>query len=429
MSKVQTFMEEKIAPFAGRIGQIKQLVAIRDGISFIMPLIIIGSVALILNSLPIEASWYLNLMNEGGWAERLGLIVNGTFGLIGLLASFTIAYSLANQYSLDGMSVGVLSLSAYLLSTPNIMSADNAAGLPLALMGSKGLFVAIVVGIVATEIFRFVIKRNLVIKLPDGVPPAVGKSFTALIPGFFIIVFFAAISWILDATGIGSLHDLVQTILGKPLSLLGGTIFGAIIYDLLISVFWLTGIHGGNIMGGIMNPIWMQKMDENRLALQAGQELPNIFTQPFFDIFVHMGGAGTVFALAICLILFSKSQQNKSIGRLSIMPSAFNIGEPLMFGVPVVLNPIMFIPFILAPIAMVILTYFAMATGLVPKTNGVSVPWTMPPLISGYLATGSIRGSIMQVVNLAVSVLIYYPFFRAMDKQFIREENKGEVNQ
>ncbi|WP_042199127.1 PTS cellobiose transporter subunit IIC [Paenibacillus camerounensis] len=426
MSKVQTFLEERIAPFAGRIGQVKQLVAIRDGISYIMPLIIIGSIALILNSLPIEAAWYQNFMNEGGWAERLGLIVNGTFGLIGLLAAFTIAYSLANQYSLDGMSVGILSLSAYMLSTPNIFTAENAAGIPLALMGSKGLFVAIVIAIISTEIFRFVIKKNLVITLPDGVPPAVGRSFTALIPGFFIIVFFAAISWILTATGIGSLHDLVQTVLGKPLSMLGGTIFGAIIYDLLISVFWLTGIHGGNIMGGIMNPIWMQKMDENRLALQAGQELPNIFTQPFFDVFVHMGGAGTVFALAVCLFLFSKSQQNKSIGRLSITPAAFNIGEPLMFGVPVVLNPIMFIPFILAPIAMVVLTYFAMVTGLVPKTNGVSVPWTMPPLISGYLATSSLRGSIMQLVNLAVSVLIYYPFFRAMDKQFILEEKKGE---
>ncbi|WP_379141297.1 PTS cellobiose transporter subunit IIC [Paenibacillus sp. sgz500992] len=426
MSKIQTFMEDKVAPFAGRIGQVKQLVAIRDGISYIMPLIIIGSIALILNSLPIEANWYLNLMNESGWGARLGMIVDGTFGLIGVLAAFTIAYSLANQYSLDGMSVGILSLSSYLLSTPNILSADNAAGIPLSLMGSKGLFVAIIIGIISTEIFRFVISKNLVIKLPDGVPPAVGRSFTALIPGFFIIVFFAVVSWILSASGIGSLHDLVQTVLGKPLGLLGGTIFGAIIYDLLISLFWLTGIHGGNIMGGIMNPIWMQKMDENRLALQAGQELPNIFTQPFFDIFVHMGGAGTIFALAICLILFSKSNQNKSMGRLSIMPSAFNIGEPIMFGVPVVLNPIMFIPFILAPIAMVITTYFAMVTGLVPKTNGVSVPWTMPPLISGYLATSSIRGSILQIVNLAVSVLIYYPFFRTMDKQFVREESKGE---
>ncbi|CQR54630.1 PTS cellobiose transporter subunit IIC [Paenibacillus riograndensis] len=426
MSKIQTFMEEKVAPFAGRIGQVKQLVAIRDGISYIMPLIIIGSIALILNSLPIEANWYLNLMNESGWGARLGMIVDGTFGLIGILAAFTIAYSLANQYSLDGMSVGILSLSSYLLSTPNILSADNAAGIPLSLMGSKGLFVAIIIGIISTEIFRFVISKNLVIKLPDGVPPAVGRSFTALIPGFFIIVFFAAVSWILDATGIGSLHDLIQTVLGKPLGLLGGTIFGAIIYDLLISLFWLTGIHGGNIMGGIMNPIWMQKMDENRLALQAGKELPNIFTQPFFDIFVHMGGAGTIFALAVCLFLFSKSNQNKSMGRLSIMPSAFNIGEPIMFGVPVVLNPIMFIPFILAPIAMVITTYFAMVTGLVPKTNGVSVPWTMPPLISGYLATSSIRGSILQIFNLAVSVLIYYPFFRTMDKQFVREESKGE---
>ncbi|TDQ37686.1 PTS cellobiose transporter subunit IIC [Aureibacillus halotolerans] len=429
MSKVQNFLEDRVAPFAGRIGQIKQLVAIRDGIAFIMPLIIIGSIALILNSLPIQATWYVNLMNEGGWAERLGLIVNGTFGLIGLLAAFTIAYSLAKQYSLDGLSVGLLSLAAYVFCTPSIQSTDNALGIPLDLMGSKGLFVAIVIGIISTEIFRFVIKKNLVIKLPAGVPPAVGKSFTALIPGFFIIVFFAAVTWILGETSIGSVHNLVQTVLGNPLSMLGGTIFGAFIYELLISGFWLTGIHCGNIMGGILNPIWMQQMDENRLALQAGEALPHILTQPFFDIFVHMGGAGTLVALAICLFIFSKSQQNKSIGRIGITPSLFNIGEPLMFGVPVVLNPIMFIPFILAPIVMVLTTYFAMATGIVPKTNGVSVPWTMPPIISGYLATGSIKGSIMQIVNLIIAILIYYPFFKAMDKQFVREEKKEEINQ
>lgn len=424
MNKLQKLLEEKIAPFASKIGSIKQLTAIRDGISYLMPLIIIGSMALILNSLPIEADWYVHLMQDGGWADRLNLIVNSTFGLIGLISSFSVAYALAVQYSVDPISVGVLSLASYLISTPNLIGKDGAAGIPLDLMGSKGLFVAIVVGIITTEIFRFIVGKDLVIKMPEGVPPAVGKSFAALIPGFFIIVFFALISWTLAAIGVGSLHDVIRVVLGGPLSALGATLFGAILYELLIGIFWLCGIHGGNILGGVMNPMWMQKMDENRVAFQAGKELPNVFTQPFFDIFVHIGGAGTTLALAICLFLFSKSKQNKSIGQLGFVPSLFNINEPLMFGVPVVLNPILFIPFILAPVVATLMTYFAMTTGLVAKTNGVSVPWTMPPLISGYLATGSFSGVIMQLVNIIVTVLIYLPFFKSMDKQLYQRENQ-----
>ncbi|MHC9537054.1 PTS cellobiose transporter subunit IIC [Dellaglioa sp. BT-FLS60] len=422
MNKIQKILEEKITPFASKIGSIKQLVAIRDGISYLMPLIIIGSVALIFNSLPITASWYVNLMGAGGWTNRLNIIVDGTFNLIGIISAFSIAYSLAKQYKIDSLSVGILSLSSYLVSTPHILAKNGDVGIPMSLMGSKGLFVAIVIAIVTTELFRYLSGKNLVIRMPDGVPPAVGKSFAALIPGLIIIVFFAIISWTLAAVNMGSLHDLIGIVLGRPLSALGDTMFGAILYELLISVFWLCGIHGANIMGGIMNPIWMQKMDENRIAFQSGHELKNIFTQPFFDIFVHMGGAGTTIALAFCLFFFSKSLQNKSIGKVGIVPALFNISEPLMFGVPIVLNPIMFIPFILAPIVSTLMTYTAMLTGIVAKTNGVSVPWTMPPLISGYLATGHISGAIMQIVNIAVSILIYYPFFKSMDNQFVKNE-------
>ena len=422
MENAKNFLENKIAPFAARLGAVKQLVAIRDGISYVMPLIIIGSVALILNSLPIEAHWYTSLMGDAGWGDRLNLLVDGTFGLIGLLSAFTIAFALANQYKVDGISAGVLSVSAYLISTPHVFDKDGVAGVNLGLLGSKGLFVAIVIGIISTEIFRFFIKRDIVIKMPDGVPPAVGKSFAALIPGFVIVLLFGAISWILSALDIGTLHDLIQFILGRPLSALGGTVIGALLYEILICVFWLCGIHGANIMGGIMNPIWMQKMDENRIAFQAGHDLPNVFTQPFFDIFVHMGGAGTVLTLAICLFFFSKSKQNKSIGRLGFVPALFNISEPLMFGVPIVLNPLMFVPFILTPVVSTLLTYFAMTFGWVAKTNGVSVPWTMPPIISGYLATSSVSGAVMQIVNIAVGVLIYYPFFKILDNQ----ARKGE---
>lgn len=172
-----------------------------------------------------------------------------------------------------------------------------------------------------------------------------------------------------------------------------------------------------------MNPLWIQYADANRIAQMAGEALPNIVTAPFMDLFVYIGGGGATIGLALCLMFFSKSKAYKTLGKVSGIPALFNINTAILFTFPTVLNPIMLIPFVLTPVVNAIITYLAMMTNLVPYTTGVTLPWTTPPIIGGFLATGSWRGAVLQIVLVAVSFMIYFPFFKAADKRNLEKES------
>lgn len=301
-------------------------------------------------------------------------------------------------------------------------------GIPVVLMGSQGLFVAMIIALFSTEVFRFVIKRNIVIKMPDGVPPAVSRSFIALIPGFLIITIIWILRLIVEQTSFGNLHNVVGDVLGQPMSVLGGSLIGSLIAILIMMLLWACGLHGSNIvLAGIMAPVYYAAMDENRLAFQSGEELPNVFTLQFFEVWINVGGSGATLALVVAMVIFAKSQQMKSLGRFAVGPAFFNINEPIIFGMPIVMNPLLLIPFIFTPLVTIVTTYIGMSTGLVAKPAGIAVPWTMPPIVSGYLATGgSISGAVLQVFNFAISLAIYYPFLKMWDKQKVKEENASE---
>lgn len=338
--------------------------------------------------------------------------------------AFGIAYSLAKSYDTDGPSAGIIAIGAFLLVTPPLKT-DDGFGIPYGLMGGKGLFTAIVVAMITAEIYRQFIQRDFTIKMPKGVPDAVGRSFAALIPGAVIIILFAAVMKVLQVTGVGSLNNLLALIIGTPLGLIGGTLGGTFVAVLLNSVFWFCGVNGGQVVGSVMNPIWLQQADANRLALQAGQDLPNIITAPFMDLFVYIGGGGATIGLALCLMFLSRSREYKTLGRVSGIPALFNINTPILFVFPTVLNPIMFVPFVLTPIVNAVVTYLSMATGLVPYTTGVALPWTTPPIIGGFLATGSWQGAVLQAVLVVISFLIYLPFFKAADAAHVKAEAAG----
>jgi len=434
MSKFNSMLESKVMPIAGKMAGQRHLQALRDGIVLTMPLIIIGSVFLILSNLPIPGyNDFMAGIFGKEWATKMAYPVGATFDIMALLACFGIAYRLAEKYGVDALSAGAISLAAFLLATPYKVSflpsgAKEAilvdGGIPTALMGSKGLFVAMIVAILSTEIYRWFIQKDIIIKMPDGVPPAVGKSFAALIPGFTVIAFIWILRLLVEQTHFGSLHNIVGELLGKPLGVLGGSLGGTLVAELVIMLMWSCGLHGANIVGGIMAPIWYGAMDENRIAFANHEALPNIFTQQFFDIWINIGGSGATLALVVAMILKARSQQMKQLGKLGIGPALFNINEPIIFGLPMVMNPMMLIPFIITPLVTVVATYIAMSTGLVAKPAGIAVPWTMPPIISGYLATGGkLSGAVMQAINIGISVCIYYPFFRMWDKQKFTEEN------
>lgn len=434
MNKFNSILEEKLLPIAAKLGANKILIAIRNGITLSMPLIIIGSLFLIISNFPIDA--WMNWLTETGIINYLNKGTNGSFGIMGLVASFGIAHSLANQYEVDGTSAGVIALSSFLVATPNIFSGDEAPleGMPVSYMGSKGLFVAIVLGIITALIFQWFIKHNIQITLPDSVPPAVSQSFSALIPGAVIVTFWLIVFAVLDTTGIGNIHDLLLKLFGGPLGILGATLGGTLISIFLNSAFWFMGIHGGNVVNSIISPIWLMNTDANRVIYQADRtaELPHIITSSFIDNFVYIGGGGATIGLVIVIAMVAlrknSSQLTKTMAPLTLTPGLFNINEPAMFGLPVVLNISLLIPFILAPMLNAVITYFAMSSGLVGKTVGVAVPWTMPPILSGFLATGGhVGGALLQVVLIVVDILIYYPFYRTVERQNTLAEKESET--
>ncbi|MFZ8100145.1 PTS sugar transporter subunit IIC [Staphylococcus arlettae] len=436
MSKFNDALEKHLLPLATKLGSNKILISLRDGIIVAMPLIIIGSLFLVISGIAIPG--WIEWLEQQGIQQYLLKAVNGTFGLMGLVASFGVAHSIAKQYKTDGVSAGIIAMSAFLVVTPTVMSKGKASeeAIPQIFMGSQGLFVALIIGIVSGLIFQWFINRDIRIKMPEQVPPAVSKSFSALIPGTVIIMLWLIIYIILDKLPFGNIHEVIVNTLGVPLSILGGSLIGTIILVGLNSMFWFVGIHGANVVNAVMQPIWLKNIDENRIAYQADPngELPHIITQPFIDNFVFMGGGGSTIGLVIVIAIIAlkhkASKITKMMAPLTLTPGIFNINEPTLFGIPVVLNLRLIVPFILAPMINATITYFAMATGLVHLTNGTAMPWTMPPIISGFLATGHISGSIVQIVCIIIDIVIYYPFYRALERYnlYMETQEKSSSN-
>ncbi|HEM4355396.1 TPA: PTS sugar transporter subunit IIC [Streptococcus suis] len=411
---------QSVQKFAAKISNQRHLIALRDGMATAMPLIIVGSVFMLIADFPIPAfsAW----LSDIGISEFLWKATDATFGIAGLVVTFAVAYHLAKRYDVDRLSAGVLSIASFVLFTP-VLSSDAGNGFPLKYLGTAGLFVGIIVALISTEIFSFFVKRNIVLKMPDTVPPNVAKAFSAIIPGLFIISLWLMILILLKATGIDNIHALIADTVAKPLGLVTQTLPGILVVIFIQCFFWMFGVHGAQVTGPILEPLLLQNSEANRLAYQAGEELPHIIIYEFLYNFVFSGGAGCVMALAILTFFLSRSQENKALGKLSIAPVSFQVAEPILFGFPTILNIKMAIPFVLAPVVTTIVTYFAMDWGLVAKPIGAVVSWTTPPVIAGFLASGGrISGAVIQIVTILINMAIYYPFFRMDDKAKLERE-------
>ncbi|BDR59651.1 PTS sugar transporter subunit IIC [Xylocopilactobacillus apicola] len=437
----ESFMERYLMPVAIKLSGVKALIAMRDGIALSMPLIMAGSFFMIIGIIPITSwtNWVQAFKINGvALSDIFNKITNGSFGLLGMLGCFGIASSLAEQYKTDGKSAGVIAISSFFVVTPSVFTAgkEPLEGMPYGFLGSKGLFIAIIIGLTTGWIFQWFINHNIQIKMPETVPPAVSRSFSALIPGAVIIAIWGAIYAGLQWTNLGNVHELLLHFLQKPLGLLGDTIGGTLAVVFLNSAFWFVGIHGGSVVNNIISPIWLMNTDANRVLYKAHNlDLSHgghIISSPFIDNFVFMGGGGAtiglVLGIAILVFMRKSSKQLEVLAPLTIVPGIFNINEPTMFGLPVVLNVTLLIPYILAPMINVVTTYFVMKIGLVPLCDGAVIPWSTPPIISGFLATNSINGSILQIVNIILDILVYLPFLMTLNKtQRLEEAGKLEV--
>lgn len=424
MSKVMQLMEEKFMPIAGRIGSQRHLVAVRDGFVAIMPLIIVGSLAILINNFPSETfqNFMLSVFGEQ-WKTVGGNVWNGSFAILGLLVAASISYRLARSYDLDGLSAALISVAALVILTP----VTKDWGISYAWTGAQGLFVAVLTSLVVTELFRVLIQSKLTINMPEGVPDGVVKSFKALLPATIILILVGLLQALLTVLGNTSLHEVVFNSIQKPLQALSNSLPTAIIFAFLNHLLWFFGLHGTNILGPIMDSIYLPLIEKNQSLFSAGTsafDVPYIVTKPFFDSYVFMGGSGTTLSLILAVFIAVKSAHYRSVAKLSAPAGLFNINEPVLFGLPIVLNPMMLIPFILIPTVLTIISYFAISLGFVPKTVAI-LPWTTPPFISGYLVSGgSWSGVILQIINFTIATVLYLPFVKAADRNQMKQQNK-----
>ncbi|WP_315121671.1 PTS sugar transporter subunit IIC [uncultured Clostridium sp.] len=412
MSKFFEIIEKFLMPPMTKLAEQRHLKAIRDGIISTIPLIIVGSFFLIFASPP--SAKLAELVKP--YAGNILIPFRLTVGLMSLYACYGIGYSLARSYKLDGISGGVLSLAAFLLT----MIPQNIEGhgwmLPMGNAGGAGMFVAIIMSIFAVEVMRFLQRINFVIKMPESVPEAVSRSFEALVPGAIILIVIWAIRHMIGFDIQGFIMDLF-----KPLVTAGNTLPGILIPILLITLLWSAGIHGVSVVGSVARPIWLVLLDENTAAAAANQAIPNIAPEPFFQWFIWIGGSGATLGLLIWMV-FSKSKYLRSVGRASLIPGICNINEPIIFGAPIMLNPILGIPFIIGPLITGTISYYAMALNLVNKPY-IQPPWTLPAPIGAYLSTGGDwRAAVLVIINIIIMAAIYYPFFKAYEKKMILEE-------
>jgi PTS system cellobiose-specific IIC component len=419
---MHNFFNDKLMPIAVKFSTNKVLVSIRDGLSLTMILAIVGSIFMLIVSFPIPG--WPQYLNSIGISQYLSKGVDSTFSLVGLVASFSVSWSYAKQYKQDGIAVGIISLCSFVMVTPFVNTKID-SGITLGYMGAKGIFTAIIIAIISTHIYKFFIDRNIKIKLPDSVPPAVSRSFIAIIPGSVIFTLWLIVYSGLDFFELPNTHDLIATALSGPIGFLGGSVFGTAIIVALNSLFWFIGIHGGSTINSIMSPVWLGNLQANMDAYKSGEPLKYIFTQPFMDNYVYLGGGGATLGLVIAIAIIARqkkaSKRTKAIAPLSFVPGLFNINEPAIFGLPIILNVYLLIPFVITPVVNLFIAYFATLVGLIPYTRATAT-WTMPPILSGFLTTGSFRASILQILLIIIDVLIYIGFYASLERSYCKDE-------
>ncbi len=415
--KVENFLATKLTA----LNTNRYMEAIKSGFYVAMPMLIIGSIFLLLCQLPIEG--YSDFMAKtfgDGWSNFFYIPFFCSVSMMSLFVLLGVSESLSNYYKIDRRSSQAMAVAGFMILTPFINSETGATGIPLDNLGASGLFLTMIVAIAAVEMNRFVLKRGWVIKMPEGVPANVSASFTSLIPALLFMLICVIIRIGFAMTSFGSAHNFIYSIIQLPFQHLTSSLPTMILIVFMISVSWFFGIQPA-IITSIFEPAWRAMSSENLVAFQAGMKATNIINFEFYANFIAIGGGGATIGLALAL-LWRKSKRYKELGKLSLPASIFNINEPLIFGVPIVLNPVIIIPFFLAPLICCVLTYVSMSIGLVSVANGLSIPWTTPPIISGYLLSG-ISGAVLQVIEIIISAAIYTPFLRILDKKALEEEN------
>ncbi|WP_236561833.1 PTS sugar transporter subunit IIC [Streptococcus halichoeri] len=436
--------------FANKVGNQKHLVAIRDSFIAMMPLTMAGSIAVLLNvffrDIPTNLGWTAFAKAMAPLIEINGYVYFGTIAISALVFSFSIGYNLSQTYKVNPIAGGLVSFASFVAVIPqtvkvttslagvkpSVLKALSGVGLTVSGSGAKatletstwggittlyagatGLFTALIIGLISSLVYCKLMNKKLTIKMPESVPPAVNKAFAAIIPGTVAIYISAVIGWLAMASTGYALNDLVSTYIQKPLLGLSQGLFSVILLTFLVQLFWFFGLHGHNVLAPILDGIYQPALLENTSAWEATHnvsKLPWLWTRGSFDAYAQMGGSGVTIALIIAILLFSKRDDYKTVAKLSAPMGLFNINEPMTFGIPMVLNPLFVIPWLIIPPICATIAYLATQAGIIPPVY-LAVPWITPPGLYAFLATGNnLMAGLVALLNVFIAFLIWTPF-------------------
>lgn len=428
---MEKFINEKVVVYISKFTNTKVIKALKDGMMFSLPFLMIGSLFLLIANLPIKS---LNtLVAECGLADICLQVYSSTFSLMALFTVVGITYSyLKNDKISTAVNGALTGLAAFVLLTPSSKVLENGEAVTGVISkdwtAGQGMICAILIGFLVGYIYSLCIRKDIRVKMPEGVPPGVADSFSSLLPTGIITIICAIIYAVCHFVFKTTFAELIYSAIQIPLQGVTDSFAGVVIMTVMMSLLWWTGVHGGSICGGILSPILQANMAANQKILDSGVALTvqnggHIFTQQFWDNFLCMSGAGIVIGLVIYITFFAKSESLRSLGKLSIVPNIFNINEPIIFGTPIVLNIYLLVPFVLVPLIIGISSYLLMYFGILPLFSGVMVPWTTPPIISGFLI-GGWKVALWQLVMIIISFVVYFPFIKKIDTLSSKNENK-----
>lgn len=424
---ITSLLEQKMLPLAEKISSNIYLAALKNAFIALIPFLIVGSFFLLLTNFPISGyNEFMTSLLGKGTLDKLNYGINASYGLMTLLVIITFSKELVEKLNLS-QSTAILPIAIFFLMLPGSVTTESgnivSGAYALLDFSSESMFLGIIVTVITIKMVEFLENRAFTIKMPDSVPPEIAKSFKSLVPILVVLLFWIIIKVLFESTHFGTPGKFISVMLQEPLLYLGNSIFSQLIAEMMISLFWFFGIHGDSIVTSVMGPIWQTLSAQNLAQTQAGLAATNIITQQFRDVYLIAGGTGFTGALLISIFMVAKSTRLKQLSKLAAPAAVFNINEPIIFGLPIVLNPLMLIPFIITPIVLCTVTYVVIALGWVPPTSGVSIPWTTPIFVSGFLTTG-VSGVVLQAVNLAIATTIYLPFVKILDKQYLHEESQ-----
>lgn len=459
------FFEDKLVPVAAKIGNQRHLIAIRDAFAAMMPLVMAGAIALLLNNVVFSQGALIHDLLKrmmgldpevvlGFWAFTgkwispiLGSLDAGTLSITGLGLVFTIAYLRAQNEKQDGLVTGLIAIGSYIIVGALSRQNTIVAGWVGHYLGAQGVFVAIIVGLIAPAIYFSIVNRNLTIKMPDTVPPAVARGFTGIIPGAVVLLFFGVVRFALTQIPFANVEGMFQVLneagevlvpgmfaqgattnlfmlfeffIAKPFSSISQGPVLILIISVLVPLLWFFGLHGANLLAAVISPVYGSLNTHNLQAFENGVRTMSkdpltdgglaYWVSGSWDAYVYHGGSGATLPLILAILFFSKVRDQKEVARLSLAPGIFMINEPMLFGIPIVLNPIYIIPFVLNQPILAMVAYVASLSGFAgPIVN--SVPWTTPPVLNALLATNFNMGAgLIALLNFGIAFVIYLPF-------------------